>query len=126
MPIKKKFFSKKIIGGKTLKLQDMNNAAVGLTQAVGSFLSLLIIVKVLGLLGSGPEPVLASLTAITAPLFAFSFLLISILWLILVTFAYPILMLSEGKARRALEILFYDFFWLIVIMVLFLALALLK
>ncbi len=126
MPIKKKFFSKKLIGGKAPKLQDMNNASVGLIQAVVSFLSLLGVVKLLSLLGSGAEPVLASLTAITAPLFAFSFLLISILWLILVTFAYPILMFSEGKARRALAILFYEFFWLIVIMILFLALALLK
>ena len=113
MPEKKISKIKKAFG-----LKEKSSFWIGLLQGGVVFFYIALITLFI----SRAQALFGELNAITGPAMLLILLVLSILFLVLVVFAYPIIVFKEGDAKKAVNIVAFTFFWLLLIFILFLIL----
>ena len=108
---KKKIFKKKRISS----AKEVSDVFVGLIQAALTFLYITLLV----LFMSNGEVWIGKLNSASGPVLFLSLAVISVLFLILILFAYPLFLYSEKKVKKALGVVGYSFLWLLAMVVIF-------
>ncbi len=103
---------------KAFSLKEKSSFWLGLLQGGVVFFYIALITLFI----SRAQVLFGELNAITGPAMLLILLVLSILFLALVVFAYPILVFKEGNAKKAISIVAYSFFWLLLIFIVFLIL----